>query len=281
MLVRSRGDVKYSFLIELILLVGLIEKIQGRVDLGGGFIGLATGGTSCQSARGIACSELDDDWPDLGMSCPIARHDIPRHTIAMMSATLIQLGRYKSVKEQDFPIDECYTSKPNSTVRDYGFLSQGTFDMWFFAHDKCNCSSKQMPVCRAGASEAQKCNLRTFTLCKITKKEEICQPKHHAGWKPLSQIEEGHQTVKYGVDADLNREMKEEAENSSIDTTTQTITTSFTTNKDLDVKNDEKETRLFQFNPNNHKQKIFQDGPWIYASLWWKLGEILGILGAV
>lgn len=161
-----------------------------RVDLGGGHMGLAMLNT-CGNPQTASCSELDDDWPDMGLACPIAKHDIPRHTLALMSATVIQIGHYKTVEKKDFPINECYTSKPNRTVSNYGFVSQGSFDMWFFAHDKCDCPPNHLPVCNDQASESDKCNLRTFTLCKVTKKAETCTPKHHEGWVPLPTIVDG------------------------------------------------------------------------------------------
>ncbi|MBW0480326.1 hypothetical protein O181_020041 [Austropuccinia psidii MF-1] len=195
MIGSSSWTLSISFFI--LLSTDRIRQSDARVDLGGGYLGLAMGQTTCPTASAIACTELDDDWPDLGLSCPIANHDIPRHTLGMMSAMVIQLGHYKSVKKENFPIDECYTTKPNSTVSDYGFVSQGTFDMWFFAHDKCGCQENQAPLCHSRATEDEKCNLRTFTLCKVTKQDEICKPKHHKGWKPIFQIEDDHEFIPF------------------------------------------------------------------------------------
>jgi hypothetical protein len=173
-----------------------------RVDLGGGHMGLAMARTSCSGAHRVACTELDDDWPDMGLACPLAHHDIPRHTLAMMSATIIQLGHYKPVPVDQFPSDQCYTTPPNATVSSYGFISQGSFDMcassephptslhsgfvyryilrcsicfdcfcWiflgFFAHDKCDCEEEQMPKCGISATEKEKCNLRTSVFFSL------------------------------------------------------------------------------------------------------------------
>ncbi|CAH7686458.1 secreted protein [Phakopsora pachyrhizi] len=226
----------------------LFQLSLARVDLGGGHMGLAMTHT-CKDPNTVSCTELDDDWPDLGLACPVAHHDIPKHTLGMMSATLIQLGRYKEVNKKDFPIDECYTTAPNSTVSSYGFISQGTFDMWFFAHDKCNCKPRVIPVCNDRATEDDKCNLRTFTLCKVTKKTEICSPKHHEGWQPISKSKQ-----------------KQSDANTSTDK----------------LNNDDQETDLsigekYMFDPKYRKQTAFNS----LTGSWWRLMEILGVWGAI
>lgn len=104
-----------------------------RVDLGGGHMGLAQANT-CPIPPSYSCTELDDDWPDQGLACPEAHHDIPRHTLAIMSATMIQLGKYKPLQRSEFPVDECYTSTPNTTTSAFGFISQGTFDMCSYSN---------------------------------------------------------------------------------------------------------------------------------------------------
>lgn len=210
-------------------------------------MGLAMGGTTCPAADGISCTELDDDWPDMGLACPQAHHNIPRHTLAIMSATILQLGHYKSVPRDQFPVDECYTTAPNSTVSSYGFLSQGSFDMWFFAHDKCDCKPDQPLICHDRASEAEKCNLRTFTMCKVTKKTETCIPKHHPGWKPIGEkkIEgEGHKEEEGG---------------------------------------DQSSSTSSSFDPTHRQQTLFffNDTQTPLTGFWWSIAELLGFYGAV
>lgn len=96
-------------------------------------MGLAQANT-CPIPPSYSCTELDDDWPDQGLACPEAHHDIPRHTLAIMSATMIQLGKYKPLQRSEFPVDECYTSTPNTTTSAFGFISQGTFDMCSYSN---------------------------------------------------------------------------------------------------------------------------------------------------
>ncbi|EGF99812.1 uncharacterized protein MELLADRAFT_73322 [Melampsora larici-populina 98AG31] len=233
-----------SFRLSAVLLfLALPISIISRVDLGGGHMGLAQTDTCPKLPSSYSCTELDDDWPDQGLSCPEAHHDIPRHTLAIMSATMIQLGKYKPLQKSDFPVDECYTSAPNSTTTAFGFISQGTFDMWFFAHDKCDCEPGKLPQCNDRATEAQKCNLRTFTLCKVTKKGFTCKPKHHDGWKPLPAIEDKIQKTK---------------EPTEIETEPETV------------------FGQQQQSFNIHDRKSFS-----FMSGWWKLLELLGIFGVI
>jgi len=241
-----------------LVLVGLAA---GRTDLGGGHRGLAMAGTSCSGAHRVACTELDDDWPDMGLACPRAHHDIPRHTLAMMSATIIQLGHYKPVPEEEFPSHQCYTTPPNATTVSYGFLSQGSFDMWFFAHDKCTCQAEQMPQCGISATEEEKCNLRTFTLCKVTKKTEICQPKHHSGWKPIGATS-GDDGVP-GREGSNGDEEKEGEEDSNRRNGTAM----------------DGEIRKFRFNAPTHRQQPLMSAD--LSSFWWRIMQLLGFWGAI
>lgn len=232
-----------------LVLAALAGLVGARVDLGGGHMGLAMAGTTCSGAHRVACTELGDDWPDMGLACPRAHHDIPRHTLAMMSATIIQLGHYKPVPVEQFPSHECYTTPPNATVASYGFISQGSFDMWFFAHDKCNCEAEQMPKCGISATEEEKCNLRTFTLCKVTKKTEICQPKHHPGWKPISETPGVQKSGGEGA------EKESERRNETV----------------VEVE------QRFRFDPAHRQQAMFAD----VTSFWWRVMELWGFWGAI
>ncbi|KNZ51219.1 hypothetical protein VP01_4042g2 [Puccinia sorghi] len=202
-------------------------------------------GTSCSGAYRVACTELDDDWPDMGLACPRAHHDIPRHTLAMMSATIIQLGHYKSVPQEEFPSHQCYTSPPNDTTVSYGFLSQGSFDMWFFAHDKCTCQAEQMPQCGISATEEEKCNLRT----------------HHSGWKPIDATS--------GDDGVAGREGSNGEEEKRVE-------------EDSHRRNGtavDGEIRKFRFNAPTHRQQPLMSAD--LSSFWWRIMQLLGFWGAI
>ncbi|KAH9463539.1 hypothetical protein MJO28_008293 [Puccinia striiformis f. sp. tritici] len=249
----------------VLVFAALAGLVGARVDLGGGYMGLAMAGTTCSGAHQVACTELGDDWPDMGLACPLAHHDIPRHTLAMMSATIIQLGHYKPVPIEEFPSDECYTTQPNGTVASYGFISQGSFDMWFFAHDKCNCEAEQMPKCGISATEEEKCNLRTFTLCKVTKKTETCKPKHHLGWKPISESS-GFQRIEEG--GETEQKDHQAPKNAGGD------------NGEQEGKRNETVAgaeRKVRFDPNHRQQPVFGD----LSTFWWRIADLLGFWGAI
>ncbi|KAA1095625.1 hypothetical protein PGTUg99_012028 [Puccinia graminis f. sp. tritici] len=240
------------------VLAALAGLAGARVDLGGGHMGLAMARTSCSGAYRVACTELDDDWPDMGLACPLAHHDIPRHTLAMMSATIIQLGHYKPVPVDQFPSHQCYTTPPNATVSSYGFISQGSFDMWFFAHDKCDCEEEQMPKCGISATEKEKCNLRTFTLCKVTKKTEICKPKHHPGWKPISDSSGVRKAT------DQERAKEEKAEEGSTSSPNGTVAEA---------------EKTIRFGPAHRQQPVLMFAD--LSSFWWRIMELLGFWGFI
>ncbi|PLW18009.1 hypothetical protein PCANC_07151 [Puccinia coronata f. sp. avenae] len=241
-----------------LIIAALAGLVGARVDLGGGHRGLAMAGTSCSGAHQIACTELDDDWPDMGLACPRAHHDIPRHTLAMMSATIIQLGHYKHIPPEQFPSHDCYTTPPNATTVGYGFISQGSFDMWFFAHDKCTCEAEQMPECGISATAEQKCNLRTFTLCKVTKKTEICEPKHHSGWKPIHEASGITQAEGREGDKQVGEDKEEDNSLKRNDTML-------------------RPGQKFRFNPSHRQQLVFPQ----LSNIWWSIMEFFGFWGAI
>ncbi|KAG0143990.1 hypothetical protein CROQUDRAFT_660520 [Cronartium quercuum f. sp. fusiforme G11] len=254
-------------LLYLLLALPISTWAAPRVDLGGGHMGLAQVNTCPnQPPSSYSCTELDDDWPDQGLACPEADRDIPRHTLAIMSAMMIQLGKYKPVKKEEFPIDECYTSKPNSTVTDYGFISQGTFDMWLFAHDKCECKPGSLPVCNDQATETDKCNLRTFTLCKVTKKGTTCKPKHHAGWKPLPIIPD--RLANSDPTSPVDPDEKPPQSGSTLEVVSQS---------DLEQQLPSIEQQQQTFNIRDGHSFSFMS----LSAGWWKLLELLGIFGVL
>ncbi|POW13335.1 hypothetical protein PSTT_03760 [Puccinia striiformis] len=108
----------------------------------------------------------------------------------MMSATIIQLGHYKPVPSRSSPAMSAIP--PSRTAQSLATASSARGRSIC-----CNCEAEQMPKCGISATEEEKCNLRTFTLCKVTKKTETCKPKHHPGWKPISESS-GFQRIEEG-----------------------------------------------------------------------------------
>jgi len=60
----------------LLAVAALSRLAAAHTDLGGGDHGILLANVCGKNAH--ACSELDDDWPDQGMTCPEAGRDIPR-----------------------------------------------------------------------------------------------------------------------------------------------------------------------------------------------------------